>query len=183
MVCLRCKMVVEAELARLGLHFTRVELGFADVTEDITPDLLDQIRSDLLLSGLELLEDYKSVLIERIKKIIIELVRDSKEPLPVNLSVHLTRLIKHNYTYIANVFSDRQGCSIEKFVIVNKIERVKELIVYNELTLTEIAFRMHYSSVAHLCSQFKKVTGHTTTDYKQLGGRKRFMSEEIGMSA
>jgi AraC-like DNA-binding protein len=174
---------VSAALRQLGLHFTSLELGMVDITEDISPELRDQIRPDLLASGLELLDDSKNVLIERIKNIIIELVHYSDEPLPINLSVHLTRLLHHNYTYMANIFSDVQGYTIEKFLIEHKIERVKELIVYNERTLTQIAFKMSYSSVAHLSAQFKKITGHTASDYKHLEVQRRSMLEEIGADA
>ncbi len=179
MVCIRCKMVVKAELANMGLHFTRVDLGQADITGDISIAQHDQIKADLLKSGLELIDDIKSVLIEKIKKVIIELVHYSEEPLPVNLSVYLSQQLHHNYTYMANIFSERQGHSIEKFLIEHKIERVKELLIYNELNLTEIAFKMHYSSLAHLSSQFKKVTGHTASHYKHLKVQQRAMLEEI----
>jgi AraC-like DNA-binding protein len=179
MVCIRCKMAVEAELIHLGLHFSRVELGLADITEDISPSQHDQIRTDLLLAGLELIDDIKGILIEKIKKVIIDLVHYSEEPLSINLSVHLSQLLHHNYTYMANIFSEAQGHSIERFVIEHKIERVKELLIYNELNLTEIAYKMHYSSVAHLSSQFKKVTGQTASHYKRLQYRNRVLLETI----
>jgi AraC-like DNA-binding protein len=176
---MRCKMVVENELTKLGLHFTRVELGQADIIEDISIVQQDEIRSRLLKVSLELVEDIKGILVEKIKKIIIELVHFSEEPLPINLSVHLSRELHHNYTYMANIFSETQGHSIEKFFIEHKIERVKELLIYNELNLTEIADKMHYSSVAHLSHQFKKVTGNTATHYKNLKRKERAMLEEI----
>jgi len=179
MVCIRCKMAVEAELAHMGLHFTRIELGLADITEDITIAQHDQIRSGLLQAGLILIEDIKSILIERIKKVIIELVHYSEEPLSINLSVYLSQQLHHNYTYMANIFSEAQGHSIERFVIEHKIERVKELLIYNELNLTEIAYKMHYSSVAHLSSQFKKVTGQTASHYKHLQFKARVLLETI----
>lgn len=179
MVSTRCKMAVEAELTHMGLHFTRVELGLADITEDISIAQREQIRTDLLPSGLELIEDAKSILIEKIKKIIIERVHYSQEPLSINLSVHLSQQLHHNYTYMANIFSETQGHSIERFVIEHKIERVKELLIYNEFTLTEIAYKMHYSSVAHLSSQFKKVTGHTASYYKRLQSHIRVLLETI----
>jgi YesN/AraC family two-component response regulator len=179
MVCIRCKMAVEAELAHMGLHFTRVELGLADITGDISIAQRDEIRIDLLQSGLELMDDTKSILIERIKKAIIELVHYSDEPLSINLSVHLSRRLHHNYTYMANIFSESEGHSIERFVIRHKIERVKELLTYDELTLSEIACKMHYCSVAHLSSQFKKVTGHTASYYKRLRSHKRVLLETI----
>ncbi len=179
MVCIRCKMVVREELTHLGLHFTRVDLGQADITEDISRAQHDQIKSGLLKSGLELIDDVKSVLIERIKKVIIKLVHYSEKPLIINLSVYLSQELQHSYTYMANIFSEAEGHSIEKFFIEHKIERVKELLIYNELSLTEIAFKMHYSSVAHLSSQFKKVTGHTASHFKHLKVQRRVLLEAI----
>jgi AraC-like DNA-binding protein len=179
MVCIRCKMVVRDELSRLGLHYTVVELGEADITENISIVQRDQIRAALLKSGLELMDDKKSVLIQKIKNIIIDLVHYSDEPLTVNLSEYLSQKTSHDYTYLANLFSEVQGITIEKFFITHKIERVKELLVYNELTLTEIAYKMHYSSVAHLSTQFKKVTGLTPSYFKQLRNKRRSMLEDL----
>jgi len=180
MVCIRCKMVVKDELARLGLHYVVVDLGEADVMETITADQHDQLKAALHRSGLELMDDKKSVLIEKIKKVIIELVHYSEEPLTINFSEYLSRKLNHDYTYLANLFSEVQGTTIEKFLISHKIERVKELLVYNELNLTEIAYQMHYSSVAHLSSQFKKITGLTPSHFKQLKEKRRDMLENIG---
>jgi YesN/AraC family two-component response regulator len=172
-------MLVSAELTHLGLHYTKVDLGQADIIGDISTAQHEQMRTDLLQSGLELIFDIKSVLIEKIKLIIIELVRNSEDPLPINLSMYLSQRLHRNYTYLANIFSSSQGHPIEKFLIEHKIERVKELLTYNELSLTDIAFKMHYSSVAHLSSQFKKVTGDTASHYKRLKVRQRAMLEEI----
>jgi YesN/AraC family two-component response regulator len=179
MVSIRCKMIVGAELTHLGLHYNRVELGQVDIIEHISTAQHEQIRSGLSKTGLELIDDIKSVLIEKIKKLIIELVHYTEEPLLVKLSVYLSDQLHHNYTYLANIFSLAQGHSIERFVIEHKIERVKELLIYNELSLTEIAFKMHYRSVAHLSSQFKKITGHTATQYKKLDIRPRVLLEAI----
>jgi AraC-like DNA-binding protein len=179
MVCIRCKMVVKSELTKLGLHYTTVELGEAGVIENITVAQHDQIKTALLQSGLELLDDKKSVLIQKIKNVIVELVHYSEEPLTVNFSEFLSQKLNHDYTYLANLFSEVQGTTIEKFIIAHKIERVKELLVYNELTLTEIAYLMHYSSVAHLSTQFKKVTGLTPSYFKQLKDKRRLMLEDI----
>jgi YesN/AraC family two-component response regulator len=179
MVCIRCKMVVSAELTHLGLQYTSIDLGQANILGDISKTQHERIRADLLLFGLELMEDIKSVLIERIKKIIIELVHSSEEPLPVNLSVHLSQQLHHNYTYMANIFSEIEGHTIEKFLIRHKIERVKELLFNDELNLTEIAFKMHYSSVAHLSSQFKKITGYTASQYKKFDTKPRVLLEAI----
>ena len=163
----------------MGLSFTRVELGLADIKGEITMTQRNQIRTDLLLSGLEVIEDIKSILIERIKKVIIEQVHFAEEPLSINLSVHLSQQLNHSYTYMANIFSEAEGHSIEKFVIEHKIERVKELLIYDELNLTEIAYKLHYSSVAHLSSQFKKVTGQTASQYRHLKSRTRVPLETI----
>jgi len=179
MVCIRCKMVVKDELTKLGLHYTLVELGEADIIENITDELREKISASLLRSGLELMDDKKSILIQKIKNVIIELVHYSDEPLSVNLSVYLSRQLQHDYTYLANLFTEVQGTTIEKFFIAHKIEKVKELLVYNELNLTEIAFQMHYSSVAHISAQFKKVTGLTPTYFKKLKDKRRSMLDDI----
>ena len=179
MVCIRCKMVVKDELAKLGLHYTSVELGEAEVRENISVKQRDQVRTALLKSGLELMDDKKSVLIQKIKNVIIELVHYSEEPLTINFSEYLSQQLHHDYTYLANLFSEVQGTTIEKFLIAHKIERVKELLVYNELNLTEIAYKLHYSSVAHLSAQFKKVTGLTPSHFKQLKNKRRSMLDNM----
>ena len=179
MVCIRCKMVVKDELTKLGLHYNTVELGEADIMENISADQHDQIKTALLKSGLELMDDKKSVLIQKIKNVIVELVHYSDEPLTIKFSEYLSQKLQHDYTYLANLFSEVQGTTIEKFFIAHKIERVKELLVYNELNLTEIAYQMHYSSVAHLSAQFKKVTGLTPSYFKQLKEKRRNMLENM----
>lgn len=179
MVCIRCKMVVKDELARLGLHYKTVELGEVEIFENISSEQRDNLKIALLRSGLELMDDKKSVLIQKIKNVIVELVHYSEEPLFVNFSVYLADKLNHDYTYLANLFSEVQGITIERFIISHKIERVKELLVYNELNLTEIAYLMHYSSVAHLSTQFKKVTGLTPSHFKQLKEKRRSMLDEV----
>lgn len=179
MVCIRCKMVVKDELAKLGLHYTTVELGEADTMENISAVQRDQFRDALLKSGLELMDDKRSVLIQKIKAVIVELIHYSEEPLTINFSDYLSQKLNHDYTYLSNLFSEVLGTTIEKFIIANKIERVKELLVYNELNLTEIAYLMHYSSVAHLSAQFKKVTGLTPSHFKQLKHKRRSMLEDL----
>jgi YesN/AraC family two-component response regulator len=179
MVCIRCKMVVKAELAKLGLPFVSVELGQAEITGELTAPNRSKLREGLLKQGLELMDDKKSVLIEKIKSVIIELVHYSDEPLIINFSEYLSKKLNHDYTYLANLFSEVQGITIEKFLITHKIERVKELLVYNELNLTEIAYLMHYSSVAHLSTQFKKVTGLTPSHFKKLKEVRRSMLEDL----
>jgi len=179
MVCIRCKMVVKDELTKLGLHYTSVELGEADIVETLSSEQQDQFKDALVRSGLELMDDKKSVLIQKIKNVIVELIHYTDEPLAVNFSVFLSKKLDYDYTYLANLFSEVQGITIEKFIITHKIERVKELLVYNELNLTEIAFLMHYSSVAHLSAQFKKITGLTPSHFKQLKEKRRSMLEDL----
>jgi len=179
MVCIRCKIVVKDELAKLGLGTSIVELGEAEIPGTISAALREEIRSALMRSGLELMDDKKSVLIQKIKNIIIDLVHYSEEPLSIKLSAYLSEKLQHDYTYLANLFSEVQGVTIEKFFITHKIERVKELLVYNELNLTEIAYKLHYSSVAHLSAQFKKTTGLTPSYFKQLKDKRRSMLEDL----
>jgi len=161
-------MVVKSELENLGLHFVSVNLGEAETVEEITPEQPSLLHTALEKSGLELLKDNKSILVERIKAKIIELVHFTEEQIKVNLSDYLSESLNHNYTYMANLFSEIQGTTIEQFYLAHKIEKVKELLVYDELNLTEIAWKLHYSSVAHLSNQFKKMTGLTPTIFKNL---------------
>jgi AraC-like DNA-binding protein len=182
MVSLRCKMLVKEELKNLGLHYILVEMGVADIMEDITPEQREQIRIALQKSGLELMDDKRAVLIEKIKTVIIEMVHYSDEIPKINFSDYLSEKLNYDYTYLANLFSEVQGTTIEKFIISHKIERVKELIIYDELSLTEIAWKMHYSSVAHLSNQFKKSTGLTPSHFKNLKNKRRSPIEQIGIS-
>jgi YesN/AraC family two-component response regulator len=179
MVSFRCITVVKDALEKLGFQDIQVNLGEVILQENIPDTQLGQIRSILLQSGFELLEDKKNILMQQIKTHIIQLVYYSDEPLVQNLSVYLSDKLHHDYTYMSNLFSDRLGTTIEKFFICHKIERVKELLTYGELSLTDIAFKMHYSSVAHLSSQFKKVAGMTPSDFKQLKGDRRNLLENL----
>jgi AraC-like DNA-binding protein len=179
MVCIRCKMLVKDELSKLDLPYSSVELGEADITGSISELQRGQLRIALQKSGLELMDDKKAVIIQKIKNVIIELVHYSEEPLTINFSQYLSQKLGYDYTYLANLFSDAQGISIEKFFIAHRIERVKELLVYNELSLTEISFKLHYSSVAHLSSQFKRVTGLTPSYFKKLKIKRRSMLEDL----
>jgi len=156
-----------------------VELGEAEVMEDLSAEQHDKVKAALLKSGLELMDDKKSVLIQKIKTVIVELVHYSEEPLVLKFSEYLSKKLQHDYTYLANLFSEVQGTTIEKFLIAHRIERVKELLVYDELTLTEIAFLMHYSSVSHLSMQFKKVTGLTPSYFKKMKNKRRSMLENV----
>jgi AraC-like DNA-binding protein len=172
-------MVVKSELEKLGLHYSFVDLGEADIKEGISAEQKVQLDKALKKSGLELMDDKKSMLIEKIKNIIVELVHYSDEEPKVNFSDYISGKLNHDYTYLANLFSEVEGTTIEQFFISHKIERVKELLVYDELSLTEIAFKLHYSSVAHLSNQFKKVTGLTPSHFKQLRHKRRIMLENL----
>jgi YesN/AraC family two-component response regulator len=176
---MRCKMAVKEELRKLGIHFIIVDMGVVDIMEDITAIQHEQIRIALLKTGLELMDDKKSVLIEKIKNAIIEMVYYKDELPKTNFSDYLSEKLKYDYTYMANLFSEIQGTTIEKYIISHKIERVKELIIYDELNLTEIAWNMHYSSVAHLSNQFRKMTGLTPTHFKKLKDKRRKAIEDV----
>ncbi|MEO8085745.1 MAG: helix-turn-helix domain-containing protein [Bacteroidota bacterium] len=168
MVSTRCKMVVKEELQNLQLNSITIELGEVEIKEDISVKKYDQLKKALLKTGLELMDDQKAVLIEKIKTIIIERIHYSDELLNINFSDFLSQKLGYNYNHISNLFSETKGITIEHFIIAHKIERVKELLVYDELTLSEIADMMHYSSVSHLSRQFKKVTGLTPTFFKTM---------------
>lgn len=161
-------MVVKAELAKLGLDFVVVDLGMVQIMEDISAEDRETLRVNLLNSGLELMEDKKSILIEQIKAVIIEMIHYSEDTLKINYSDYISEKLNYDYTYLSNVFSEVKGMTIQQFIILNKIERVKELLLYDELNLTEISYKLNYSSVAHLSNQFKKVTGLSPSFYKQL---------------
>ena len=173
MVCIRCKMVVKSELDKLGLHYTRVELGEVEIMENISSEKIQRLNVALKKTGLELLDDHKTIMVEKIKSIIIEMVHYSDEQIKINLSDYLSEKLNHNYTYLSNLFSEVKGTNIEKYYLTHKIEKVKELLVYDELNLTEIAYKMHYSSVAHLSNQFKKMTGLTPSHFKNLKNKRR----------
>lgn len=166
MVCLRCQMAVKNELGRLGIFCTSVEIGWAETLERISIGQISEIKTALLKVGLELIEDKKTILIERIKNIISEMVNHSDHPIKTNFSYHLSKELNLDYTYLANTFSEIEGLTIEHYIIMNKIRRVKELLRNKDLNLTEISWKLHYSSVAHLSTQFKKVTGVTPSHFK-----------------
>lgn len=168
MVSLRCKLLVKSELNKLGFHNALIDLGVVELHESITQQDRELLKTVLLKSGLELLDDKRSILVERIKNVIIELIHYSDELPKVNYSDHISEKLNYDYTYLANTFSEVKGMTIQHFIILHKIERVKELILYDELTLSEIAFKLHYSSSAHLSNQFKKITGLTPTFFKRL---------------
>ena len=180
MVSIRCKMVVKSELEKLGVPYTKIDLGEVELNETPSATQLNELRLALKKTGLELMDDNKSILIEKIKNIIIELIHYTDEPPAIKFSEFLSQKLNHDYTYLSNLFSEVQGTTIEHFIIAHKIERVKELLIYDDLNLTEIAYLLHYSSVAHLSSQFKKVTGLTPSHFKQLKEKRRNMLEDIG---
>lgn len=182
MVSNRCKLAVKEELKKLGLNFVVVDLGEVEIMEDLTTDQLQQLQEGLLSSGLELMDDKRAVLIERVNNVITEMIHHSEDLPKVNYSDYISGKLNYDYTYLSNLFSEVKGITIQQFIIVNKIERVKELLLYGELNLTEISFKMHYSSVAHLSNQFKKVTGLTPSAYKRLKEKKRHTLEDISKS-
>ncbi len=181
MVSNRCKLAVKEELKKLGLHFMVVDLGEVEIMEDISDGQRQQLKEALLTSGLELIDDKKAVLIEKIKTAIIEMIHHTTGIIKTNFSDFLGEKLNHDYTYLANLFSEVQGTTIEQFIISHKIERIKELIIYDELSISEIAWKMNYSSVSHLSNQFKKVTGLSPIHFKQLKEKRRNPIEEIGM--
>jgi AraC-like DNA-binding protein len=172
-------MAVKEELRKLNLHFILVDLGEIEIMENLSKDELELFRIGLISTGLELMDDKKAVLIEKIKNVIIEMVHHSYEVLKVNFSDYLSEKLHHDYTYLANLFSEVQGTTIEQFIISHKIERIKELIIYGELNITEIAWKMNYSSVAHLSNQFKKMTGLSPSHFRNLKDKRRTPIEEI----
>lgn len=173
-------MAVKEELKKLQLHFVVVDLGEVEIMENITPDQRELLKLGLVESGLELMDDKRAVLIEKIKNVIIDTVHHAEEPIKINFSNYLSEKLNHDYTYLANLFSEVQGTTIEQFLICHKVERIKELIIYGELNITEIAWKMNYSSVAHLSNQFKKVTGLSPTHFKQLKDKRRSPIEDVG---
>jgi AraC-like DNA-binding protein len=179
MVSIRCKMVVKDALEKLGLHYVILDLGTVEVMKDLTEVEREKLRKMLLLSGLELMDDKKAMLIEKIKNVIIEMVHYTDELPKVNYSDYISEKLGLDYTHISKIFSEVKGITIEQFIIAHKIERVKELLLYDELNLTQISYIMNYSSVSHLSKQFKKVTGLTPSFFKQLKDKKRIALENV----
>ncbi|WP_373551200.1 helix-turn-helix domain-containing protein [Haliscomenobacter sp.] len=179
MVSLRCKMMVKEELKKLNLHYVSVDLGMVEIMEEMTLEQHDLLKKNLLKSGLELLDDKRAILIEKIKNVIIEMIHYSDELPTDNYSEYISRKLNYDYTYLSNIFSEVKGITIQQFIINHKIEKVKELLLYDELNLTEISYRLHYSSVAHLSNQFKKVTGLSPSFYKQLKQKRQGNLESL----
>jgi len=182
MVSNRCKMAVKEQLKKFGLHFIVVDLGEVEIMENISAEQRERLKAALLDAGFELMDDKKAVLIEQIKNVIVEMVHHTEETIKTNFSDFLSEKLKYDYTYMANLFSEVQGTTIEQFIISHKIERIKELIIYDELNITQIAWKMNYSSVAHLSNQFKKVTGLSPSHFKRLKNKRRNPIEEVGNS-
>ena len=177
MVSLRCKMIVKSLLDDIGVHNTVVELGEVELRKELSSRQQQHLKTGLLKYGLELMEDKKSILIEKIKTIIIEMIHYSDEPPMFNFSAYLSEKLNYDYNYLSSLFSEVKGTTIEHYIISHKIERAKEMLIYDALTLTEIAARLHYSNVAHLSNQFKKVTGLTPSFFKKMK-HKRFIALE-----
>jgi AraC-like DNA-binding protein len=179
MVSIRCKMLLKAELEKLGLTYGVIDLGEVEIKDTLTEKQRSLLRTNLLKSGLELMDDKKAILIEKIKSVIIEMVHYEDEVPKVKNSDYISEKLQYDYTYLANLFSETTGTTIEHFIIIHKIERVKELMIYDELNLTEISYKLNYSSVAHLSNQFKKITGLTPSFFKSLKHKKRVPLENM----
>lgn len=180
MVSNRCKMAVKEELKKMGLHFVFVDLGEVEIMEQLSAERRAQLKIDLLRSGLELMDDKRGILMEKIKTTIADMIYQADETTKINFSDFLSQTLNQDYTYLSNLFSETQGTTIEQFIICRKIERIKELITYGELNITEIAWKMNYSSVAHLSNQFKKMTGLSPSHFKQLKDKRQQPLETIG---
>lgn len=179
MVSLRCKIVVKQELQKLGIHCSRIDLGTIETIEDLSDTQRQDLEKNLKKYGLYLLDDKRNILIEKIKVAIIEMIHYSDELPTVNYSDYISEKLGYDYTYLANTFSEVKGTTIQQFTINHKIERAKELLLYEDLSLTEISYRLHYSSVAHLSSQFKKITGLTPSYFKAMKRKKLKNLEDI----
>lgn len=173
MVCNRCKLVVKLELEKMKLTVKSIELGEVEIIEDLSNSQKGEVAQRLVKLGFEWMDDKKSRTIEKIKTLIIDLIYNQNSALDTNLSDYLAKQILQDYSTLSSLFSDVEGITIEKYFIQQKIERVKELLIYDELNLNEIATLLHYSSTAHLSAQFKKITGLTPSYYKQLKDKKR----------
>jgi AraC-like DNA-binding protein len=179
MVSLRCKMAVKEELKKLGLHYIMVGLGQVEVKENITDEQRDQLKTGLLKSGLELMDDKKAILIEQIKNIIIEMIHYRDDGPKIKFPVYLSEKLNCDYTALSTLFAEATGITLEHYIIAHRIERAKELLLYDGLSLSDIAWTLNYSSVAHLSNQFKKVTGLTPSFFKQLKQKRRITLDRV----
>jgi len=182
MVSNRCKMAVKEVLKRQELHFIVVDLGEIEIMEEISGERLENFRIALSDIGFELMDNTRAILIEKIIYVIINMVHNTEELIKVNFSDYLSEKLNHDYNYMSKIFSEVKGITIQQFIIIHKIEKIKELLVYGELNLTEISYRLNYSSVSHLSNQFRKVTGLTPSDFKHLKGTRRTSIEDIGIA-
>jgi len=179
MVSLRCKLIVQEELKKLGLHYTSLDLGVVELMEYLTQEQYQLLKENLGRSGLVLLDDKKSILIDRIKTVIIEMIHYSDELPKVNYSEYISEKLDYDYTYLSNIFSEVKGITIQQFIIMHKVEKVKELLLYDELNISQIADKLNYSSVGHLSNQFKKITGLSPTFFKKLKQKRRTTLEDL----
>jgi AraC-like DNA-binding protein len=168
MVSQRCKTAVKEVLKGMGLHFVFVDLGAVETMEELSTEQFKQLKSTLLELGLELMEDKKAELVQRVKQLILDMIYHNEEEMNMSFTTYLSEQTGHDYPYLSNLFLESQGVTIQQFMIIHKVERIKELIIYGELSITEITWKMNYSSVAHLSNQFKKITGLTPTHFRQL---------------
>jgi AraC-like DNA-binding protein len=171
--------MVEEELKKLGISYKTIDLGVVETEKDLTPGQTKLLKENLLKSGLELLDDFRSILIEKIKNVVVEMIHHSEELPKINFSSYISKKLGYNYTYLSNLFSEVQGITLQQFIIIHRIEKAKELLLYDELTLTEISYKLQYSSVAHLSGQFRKVTGLTPTFFRNLKKRRRATLESL----
>ena len=179
MVSLRCKMVVKAAAEELNIPYSNVDLGFIEIDEKLSESVLEKFKAKLLKSGLEILDDKRSILIEKIKNVVIEMVHYADEFPKVNFSTYLSEKLGYDYTYLSNLFTEVKGTTIQEFIILHKIEKAKELIMYNEMSIADIAYTLNYSSAAHFSTQFKKVTGLTPSFFKKLKKQREADLEDL----
>lgn len=179
MVSLRCKLLVKEELDQLGIKHSMIDLGVVELQEDITNEQYEELRINLQNWGLELLDDKRSILIERIQNVVIEMIHYSDELPKINFSNYISEKLGYDYTYLSNTFAEVKGITLQHYIILHRIEKAKELLLYDELNLTEISYRLNYSSVAHLSFQFKKITGLTPSFYKQLKQKRKVNLEDL----
>ena len=179
MVSLRCILMVQEVLNNLGIAYTDLELGRVEITDDLTKEQYDQLNLNLRKMKLELLDDARHILIEKVKIIVIEMVHHADKFPNINFSAYISEKLNLDYAYVSNVFSEVKGITLQQYIIIHRIERAKELLIYDELSVKEIAFKLNYSSVAHFSNQFKKVTGFTPIEFKQLRSNHRTSLENL----
>ncbi|MGM0613132.1 MAG: helix-turn-helix domain-containing protein [Bacteroidota bacterium] len=179
MVSLRCKLMVIEELNKLNIKYLTVDLGVVELLEDITTEQREQLRQNLLKSGLELLDDKRSIIVERIKIVIIEMIHYSDELPEIKYSDYISEKLGYDYTYLSNLFSEVKGITLQQYMITHRIEKAKELILYDELNISEISYKLQYSSVAHFSNQFKKITGLNPSFYKKLKEKRKGNLEDM----